>query len=102
METSLITNDTPVYLLTVGQFKELLGACNSDKEPILVQPSKEYVRGLKAIADVLKISVRQVSRLKDTVLAPAIMQRCRTIKGDKQLLLELHNEYLKQGGICGE
>lgn len=88
------TDDTPLYALSVGQFKALvmgLGLqAQAAPEPEPEEPSegREYVYGIQGIMALFKVSRTTAQKYKDTFLAPAVSQRGRTIMVDKHLAEE--------------
>ena len=97
MDAILITNSTPIYALTVGQFKELISACVSEKESTSIAQaiSKEEVYGLRGIRNLFNVSEATAQRYKNTFLAPAVSQNGRKLVID----VEKARELFKQEGL---
>ncbi len=88
-------NDKPLWQLTTKKFvdvaKELLSQ-NKEPEKVEKKEKKEYVYGIAGIANLLGCSKSKVSRIKDTILKPALIKNGRSIIGDAELLLKLYNQ----------
>ncbi|MFI3293067.1 MAG: DUF3853 family protein [Rikenellaceae bacterium] len=82
-----ISDLTPIAMLTVGQFKDLLA--QKEVTPIEAQPPKRYVYGLKGIRELCDCSHGTAQKLKDTILQPAISQVGRKIIVDVDVAMEL-------------
>ncbi len=90
-------NDKPLWQLTTREFvsvaKELFSSKTSDEEnKEETTEKKEYVYGISGIANLLGCSKSKVSRIKDTVLKPALITNGRSIIGDAEYLLKLYNQ----------
>ncbi len=82
-----VSDRTPIAMLTVGQFKELLAL--REVSPIETQPPKRYVYGLGGIRELCDCSHGTAQKLKDTILQPAISQVGRKIIVDVDMAMEL-------------
>lgn len=85
-----ITKDTPIVMLTVGQFEELF---LQKQNEVTTEPDnkKRYVYGIKGIAQLFGCSIPTAQRYKDSFLKPAISQRGRIIVTDAEKAIELFN-----------
>ena len=89
--------DTPISVLTVGQFKELRRGelCEDLKTPAhtgcKTEP-KHLVYGLRGIQELFHCSHKTAQRLKDTVIQKAVCQNGRKIVVDADMALKLFNE----------
>lgn len=89
-----IKPDTPLVMLTVAQFEELInkksiGKTESVPAPVL---PKRYVYGLKGICELFDCSHSKAQQLKDEVIKEAVSQNGRKIVVDADHALELFNE----------
>ncbi|KXB75077.1 hypothetical protein HMPREF1860_01906 [Prevotella amnii] len=66
--------------------KDGLSACEHEKS------RREFVYGIQGIASLFKVSRQTAQIYKNTWLKPAVSQRGRTIKVDKELALELFDK----------
>lgn len=88
----IITNDTPVTFLTVGQLKEILRADQSvSPQPTVHADTKTYVYGLRGIRNLFGVSHATAQRYKDTIIKDAVSQNGRIIVVDADKALELFN-----------
>ena len=88
----IITNDTPVTFLTVGQLKEILRAYQSvSPQPTVHADTKTYVYGLRGIRDLFKCSHATAQRYKDTIIKDAVSQNGRKIVIDADMAMKLFN-----------
>lgn len=79
--------NTPIWQLTVGQFKELLAEV---KPEIPQQQEPKYVHGLDGLAELLGCSKRTAQNIKASgKIDKAIYQEGRTIIIDRKLAIEL-------------
>lgn len=88
-------NDKPLWQLTAKEFLEVAKVIlptNKASEDMPLKTKREYVYGIIGIANLLGCSKSKVSRIKDTILKPAIIKNGRSIIGDAELLLELYNQ----------
>ncbi len=89
-------NDKPLWQLTTKEFvtvaKELFSSDIPVEEKKDETKKKEYVYGISGIANLLGCSKSKVSRIKDTVLKPALITNGRSIIGDAEYLLKLYNQ----------
>lgn len=61
-----------------------------DGEAAVESPAKEFVYGLRGIANLFNVSLPMAQQYKNTFLAPAVMQRGRKLITDKWLAIELY------------
>jgi len=88
----IITKDTPVAMLTVGQLQEVLGLSSEQKpQPELDKP-KKYVYGLAGIRKLFNVSHATAQRYKDTIIAEAVSQQGKIIVTDVEKAIELFNK----------
>ena len=84
------TEATPLAMLTVGQFKEVIASAMPKQEE---QPKPEttpnYIYGLVGIRQMFGVSHATAQKLKDTILAPAVKQCGRKIVVDARMAMEL-------------
>lgn len=95
MNTIIISDSTPIALLTVGQLRELL---NLDKQPEPITATnneRRLVYGLAGIRKLFNVSHATAYRYKETVIKDAVSQRGRKIVVDAEKALELFNANLK-------
>ncbi|NCB67324.1 MAG: DUF3853 family protein [Bacteroidia bacterium] len=94
MNTIIISDSTPIALLTVGQLRELL---NLDKqpEPIATNNERRLIYGLAGIRKLFNVSHATAYRYKETIIKDAVSQRGRKIVVDAEKALELFNANLK-------
>lgn len=88
----LVQDNTPLAMLTVEQFLELLYSKESHLKPVEKTSDytdKKYVYGLKGIRDTFKVSHATAQKYKDTILKEAIIQNGRKIIVDVDKALEL-------------
>lgn len=97
---TVITNNTPLAVLTVGQFLDVVVSAlakaklpatdkAAETEDTEVYTSDRYAYGISGIAELFGVSLATAQRYKDTFLAPAITQRGRHIMTDKKMAMEL-------------
>lgn len=86
---TMVTNDTPIAMLTVGQLREVLGSDHA--EVVQVQAGeKGYVYGIAGLARLFNCSIPTANRIKASgKLDKAIKQIGRKIVVDAELALEL-------------
>lgn len=89
MNTTIISNDTPLALLTVGQLLELIQ--NKQPTPAEIGKGKVYVYGLRGIRQLFNVSHATAQRYKDTIIRDAVSQQGRKIIVDKEKAMELFN-----------
>ena len=78
--------NTPIWQLTVGQFRELL----SEIKPEIPEQKPQYVHGLEGLAQLLGCSKRTAQNIKASgKIDKAIYQEGRTIIIDRKLAIEL-------------
>ena len=85
-----ITNETPLAMLTVGQFMELVQT-NQQPHVAETEPEKVYVYGLRGIRKLFNVSHATAQRYKDTVIQDAVLQQGRKIIVDANKAMELFN-----------
>ncbi|WP_348537109.1 DUF3853 family protein [Parabacteroides sp. PF5-9] len=92
----MVTNDTPIAMLTVGQLREVLG--NNHTEVIHAPMSEaKYVYGIAGLARLFNCSIPTANRIKASgKIDKAIKQIGRKIVVDAELALELAGR--KDGG----
>lgn len=88
--TSTFDNGTPLALLTVGQFLELMQQKEQPKAEIL-KSEKVYVYGLRGIRKLFNVSHATAQRYKDTIIKDAVSQQGRKIVTDAAKAMELFN-----------
>jgi len=91
-----ISDNTPIFHLTVGQFKELL---EQDKpKGVIAQfdtTQKKHVYGLKGIRDLFNVSHATAQKYKDGILKDAVTQFGRKIIVDVE---KAHELFAAKGG----
>lgn len=88
----IITKETPIAALTVGQFEELfLQQKQNEVKDVKPDSDKRYVYGIRGIAKLLGCSTVTAQRYKNTFLKPAVCQRGRVIVTDAEKAIELFN-----------
>ena len=93
----IITSDTPVAFLTVGQLKKIFRAGQrTESQPADKIAPNTYVYGLRGIRNLFGVSHATAQRYKDTILKDAVSQNGRKIIVDVDKALELFNK--KNGG----
>ncbi len=97
-ELNIITEDTPVCMLTVRQQKELIASAvkealsGHDPESTTTMEAKRYVYGISGIASLFQVSHATAIKIKNGVIKPAVMQQGRKIVVDAEMALELFRE----------
>lgn len=90
--------NTPLYSLTVEEFKELLDERikavinNTETSTPATKPAGRLVYGLRGIRDLFGVSHLTAQRYKDGIIKEAVMQNGRKIVVDADLALKLFNE----------
>lgn len=86
----MINHDTPIWQLTVGEFKELIQS--TMQQPQKEEPKgKNLVYGIKGIAELFNCSVATAQRIKNSgKINKAISQVGRKIVVNADLALELY------------
>lgn len=92
----MIQNETPIAMLTVGQLREVLKENVQPAVTVVETNPTDYVYGLRGIRELFKCSHVTAQRLKDTILAPAVIQCGRKIMIDRQKAVELFNQNKKR------
>lgn len=89
-----ITNDTPLALLSVGQFKNLLNLAEKP-EPSKIKDfapdDKEYIYGLSGLAKLLNCSKPTAQILKNSGKISFMQSGRKLIFNKSQVLFELNN-----------
>lgn len=81
---------TPLAMLTVGQFKEIIiSAMPRQEVETKLDASPNYIYGLAGIRELFGVSHATAQKLKNTVLAPAVKQYGRKIVVDAKMAIEL-------------
>ncbi|WP_455612822.1 DUF3853 family protein [Bacteroides congonensis] len=82
-----ILDDTPLFKLTVGEFKDLV---ESLVPKVTTVKERKYVYGYKGIASLLDCSICSAKKLKlSGKIDKAIIQDGRKIIADEDMILEL-------------
>ena len=89
--TKIITESTPVVMLTVGQLRDFLAIPNEQKKAISANNEKRYVYGLAGIRQLFNVSHATAYRYKETIIKDAVSQQGRKIVVDADKALELFN-----------
>ena len=90
-----VNNDTPLAVLTVGQFLSILHDNSPKGENTVIPTEKEYVYGLKGIRDTFGVCHSTAQKLKNGILNPAVKQCGRKLIIDKAMAIELFNQNSK-------
>lgn len=94
----IITKQTPIAALTVGQFEELfLQRVNKTDVQEQTDDEKHYVYGIRGIAQLFGCSLPTAQRYKDSFLKPAVYQRGRVIVTDVVKAMKLFSENRGEG-----
>lgn len=91
-----VNKDTPIAMLTVGQWKELQGE-NIVPTKEVIEP-KKYAYGLQGIRKLFNVSHVTAQKYKDTIIADACFQQGRKIVVDVDKAMELFKKQSKKGG----
>lgn len=90
-------SDNQVIVITGQQLKEfareiadLILSARDTEQPSRKPTAKRYVYGLRGIRDLFNVSHVTAQKYKDTILAPAVMQRGRKIVVDVDEALRLY------------
>ena len=94
--TYIINKETPIAMLTVGQFMELLSTDKKQEVPTVQNPTT-YVYGLRGIRNLFYVSHATAYRYKETIIKEAVRQNGRKIIVDADKAMELFNEKLGKG-----
>lgn len=87
------TEATPLAMLTVGQFKEIIiSAMPRQEVETKLDASPNYIYGLAGIRELFGVSHATAQKLKNTILAPAVKQCGRKIIVDTRMAVELFNK----------
>lgn len=85
--------NTPLAMLTVGQFKEIIiSAMPRQEVETKLDASPNYIYGLAGIRELFGVSHATAQKLKNTILAPAVKQCGRKIIVDARMAVELFNK----------
>lgn len=87
-----ITPNTPLVMLTVGQFEELLSRNRIEKTETFQSSQRRYVYGLKGICELFNCAHSTAQKLKDEVITEAVSQYGRKIVVDAEHALRLFKE----------
>ena len=87
-----ITPNTPLGMLTVGQFEELLSRNRIEKTETFQSSHSRYVYGLKGICELFNCAHSTAQKLKDEVITEAVSQYGRKIVVDAEHALRLFKE----------
>lgn len=91
MITETINSETPIWQLTVGEFKDLIK--KSIPQTVVQDTQTEIVYGLDGIAEIFDCSKSQAQRIKSSgIIDGAITQLGRKILVDKHLAIKLAKE----------
>lgn len=88
--------NTPIWQLTIDQFKELLSSSQPAKsvnEEINQTPPKRYVHGVCGIKNLFNCSYPTAHKLKETIIKPAVSQQGKVIIVDADLAIKLFQEH---------
>ena len=94
-----ITDETPMVMLTLGQFKgEIKALLTSQTTPIESSTSFQFeehnsIYGLRGIRILFNVCHSTAQRYKDTFLKPAVIQKGRKLILDKQKAIDLYLEH---------
>ena len=83
----MITDNTLVSTLTVGELRQILGL--TVDSPALQRPFKRTTKGLNGICELFGVRHSTAQNWKNTWLAPACVQMGKTIIVDVDKALEL-------------
>ena len=88
----MISEGTPIWQLTVGQFKELIketSGTNTSKEPTIINEN-EHVYGIGGLAELIGVSKTTAQKLKSSgIINEAITQVGRKIIINKKITLQI-------------
>ena len=100
MVQSNYSEATPLAMLTVGQFKEVIASAmpreEIDRKP---ETTPNYIYGLAGIRELFGVSHATAQKLKNTVLAPAVKQCGRKIVIDARMAIELFSNNKKYRAV---
>lgn len=88
--------NTPIWQLTIDQFKELLQSSQSEKPQSRdndTTPPKRYVHGVSGIRSLFNCSYPTAHKLKETIIKPAVSQQGKVIIVDADLAIKLFQEH---------
>jgi hypothetical protein len=94
--TYIVNKDTPIAMLTIGQFMEFLNDGKKQETPI-AQKTTHYVYGLNGVKRLFNVSHATAQRYKDTIIKDAVSQNGRKIIVDVEKALELFNQKCGKG-----
>lgn len=93
--TTIINQNTPIALLTVGQLMEILNTGKQLETVVIPETSKRLVYGLHGIEKLFNVSHATAQRYKDTIIKDAVSQNGRKIVVDADKAMELFNAKMK-------
>ncbi len=91
-------DDTPMFALTVGEFRELMreeGKQELNHADVPQKEEKSYVYGLAGIRKLFNVSHATAQRYKDTIIKDAVVQCGRKIIVDRDKAIEMFNQNKK-------
>lgn len=91
----IISKDTPIALLTVGQLQRIFGI-EERMQTLEIERPKQYVYGLAGIRKLFNVSHATAQRYKDTIIKDAVMQNGRKIIVDVDKAMDLFEKYSKR------
>lgn len=94
--STIISDSTPVAMMTAGQLREYLGISNHKAESAQESdtvPARRYVYGLGGIRNLFKVSQVTAIKYKNTVIREAVMQQGRKIVVDADKAMQLFKEW---------
>lgn len=98
--TSNLNGSTPIWQLTVDQFRELIGSCK-EKETVVspdLSVNRRYVKGLRGIISLFGCSKPTAMKLKNSIIKDAVMQNGKVIITDAEKAIQLFKNYEKEHG----
>ena len=92
----MISDETPIAMLTVRDLKEILKIEKTNLQQVEVKQfnhtDTNYVYGLKGIRDLFKVSHATAQKYKNTILKDAVTQHGRKIIVDVEKAMKLFNK----------
>lgn len=85
-----VSNETPLAMLTVGQFDEFLAERFKNLNPPTTSTSKRYVYGLEGICSLFNCRLNKAQELKKGIIKDAVTQHGRKIMVDVDKALALY------------
>lgn len=88
----IITDNTPLAMMTVGQLKEVIRETKAAEEQ---QPARthKYAYGLEGIRQLFGVGLNTAQKYKDGILKDAVMQHGRKIIVDVDKAMELYQQH---------